>query len=379
LKKKILYFSNIFPHYRLAIWKDLLNSKTFDLEIFFSQKNPFGIHSPELKDIFTSNERSKLHFVKNYWIKQKILIWQSKIIKTAFFSQFDYLLLLGEMNIISSWISIFIAKLRGKKVYMWSHGIYGNENVFKKFFRLLFLRQADFIFLYENRSKLLLKQNGFSEDSLEVVYNSLDYDLHNKIYLQLKNTKRSDIITFFLDNSLPVIIFIGRLTANKKINLLIDALKNINNQKTSYNLLIVGEGEKLDFLKNAYQNPINDGWLYFYGSSYESSITSQLIYHSDLCVSPGNIGLTAIHSLSFGTPVASHNNFINQMPEVEAIIDGENGFLFQENDTIDMANKIVLWFSNNPNVNKEIVRKIITEKYNPDNQLSIFKKHFSNG
>ena len=56
-----------------------------------------------------------------------------------------------------------------------------------------------------------------------------------------------------------------------------------------------------------------------------------------------------------------------------------NGFLFQENDTIDMANKIVLWFSNNPKVNKEIVRKIITEKYNPDNQLSIFKKHFSYG
>lgn len=376
MKKKIIYFTNIFPHYRLAIWKDLLNSKTFDLEIFFSQKNPFGIHSPELKDIFTSNERSKLHFVKNYWIKQKILIWQSKIIKTAFFSQFDYLLLLGEMNIISSWISIFIAKLRGKKVYMWSHGIYGNENVFKKFFRLLFLRQADFIFLYENRSKLLLKQNGFSEDSLEVVYNSLDYDLHNKIYLQLKNTKRSDIITFFSDNSLPVIIFIGRLTTNKKINLLIDALKNINNQKTSYNLLIVGEGEKLDFLKNAYQNSINDGWLYFYGSSYESSITSQLIYHSDLCVSPGNIGLTAIHSLSFGTPVASHDNFENQMPEVEAIIDGENGFLFKENSPDDLANKIDSWFLINSNIDKDLIRRIIVEKYNPKNQKRIFEKIF---
>ena len=26
-EKKILYFTNIFPHYRLAIWKGLLNSK----------------------------------------------------------------------------------------------------------------------------------------------------------------------------------------------------------------------------------------------------------------------------------------------------------------------------------------------------------------
>ena len=377
--KKGLYFTNTFPHYRHAIWKKLINSKDFNLDFFFSMKNPLGIYSPDIYDFFNKSELSKLHVIKNYWFKKKILVWQSSVIKTVFFSKFDYVMFLGEMNIISSWISIFIAKLRGKKVYMWSHGIYGNENIFKKFFRLLFLKQANLIFLYENRSKLLLKQNGFSEDSLEVVYNSLDYDLHNKIYLQLKNTKRSDIITYFSDNSLPVIIFIGRLTANKKINLLIDALKNINNQKTSYNLLIVGEGEKLDFLKKAYQNSINDGWLYFYGSSYESSITSQLIYHSDLCVSPGNIGLTAIHSLSFGTPVASHNNFINQMPEVEAIIDGENGFLFQENDTIDMANKIVLWFSNNPKVNKEIVRKIITKKYNPDKQLSVFKKHFSNG
>ena len=61
-------------------------------------------------------------------------------------------------------------------------------------------------------------------------------------------------------------------------------------------------------------------------------------------MSIGNIGLTAIHSLSFGTPVASHDNFENQMPEVEAIIDGENGFLFEENNSNDLIDKIEQWF-----------------------------------
>jgi hypothetical protein len=215
LKKKILYFTNIFPHYRLAIWKGLLNSKAFDLEIYFSQKNPLGIHSPELKDIFTNNEISKLHLIKNYWVKKKVLIWQSKIIKTALFSEFDYLLLLGEMNVVSSWISIFIAKLRGKKIFMWSHGIYGNERFLKKYLRLLYLKQSDFIFLYENRAKSLLQQNGFHENSLAVVYNSLNYDLYGKLYKRLLNTDKNEFITFFKDNSLPTIIFIGRLT---KIN-----------------------------------------------------------------------------------------------------------------------------------------------------------------
>jgi len=379
LKKKILYFTNIFPHYRLAIWKGLLNSKAFDLEIYFSQKNPLGIHSPELKDIFTNNEISKLHLIKNYWVKKKVLIWQSKIIKTALFSEFDYLLLLGEMNVVSSWISIFIAKLRGKKIFMWSHGIYGNERFLKKYLRLLYLKQSDFIFLYENRAKSLLQQNGFHENSLAVVYNSLNYDLYGKLYKRLLNTDKNEFITFFKDNSLPTIIFIGRLTKIKRLPVLIEAVRKLNQIKIRYNLLIVGSGEDQTYLENTYNSIVEKGWLHFYGNCFDDNKTSELIYHSDLCVSPGNIGLTAIHSLSYGTPVASHNNFNNQMPEVEAIIDGENGFLFKENDSNDLANNIDNWFLNNSNVDKDFIRRIILEKYNPENQIRIFENIFSNG
>ena len=376
MKKKILYFTNIFPHYRLAIWKGLLNSKAFDLEIYFSQKNPLGIHSPELKDVFTSNETSKLRLIKNYWVKNKVLIWQSKIIKTALFSEFDCLLLLGEMNVISSWISIFIAKIRGKRIFMWSHGIYGNESFIKRTIRLIFLKLADVIFIYENRAKLLLQQNGFDETSLAVVYNSLNYDLYDKLYERLLKTNKNDFISFFKYNSLPTIIFVGRLTKSKNLPVLIESVRKLNQIKIKYNLLIVGSGEDQTYLENTFRSLITDGWLHFYGNCFDEKKASELIYHSDLCVSPGNIGLTAIHSLSYGTPVASHNNFNNQMPEVEAIIDGENGFLFIENNSDDLANKIDNWFLENPNIDKDWIRRIIVEKYNPENQMRIFEKMF---
>lgn len=370
--KKLLYFTNIFPHYRLAIWKSLLNSNNFDLEIFFSQKNPIGIHTPKLQEVFNDREISQLHFIKNYWIRNKVLIWQSKIVKTALFSEFDYLLLLGEMSILSSWISIFIAKLRGKKILLWTHGIYGNESSLKKYFRLLFLKQSDVIFLYENRAKSLLLQNGFQENSLAVVYNSLNYELFEKLYRRLLNTKKKEFITFFKDNSLPTIIFIGRLTKIKQLPILIEALKFSNYANSRYNLLIVGSGKYKKYLENTYKSFIDKGWLHFYGDCFDDNKTSELIYHSDLCVSPGNIGLTAIHSLSYGTPVASHNNLNNQMPEVEAIIDGENGFLFEENNSDDLANKIDNWFLNNSNPDKDVIRKIIIDKYNPKYQMRIF-------
>jgi glycosyltransferase involved in cell wall biosynthesis len=377
--KKILFFTNIFPHYRFAIWKKLINSNQFIFDIYFSPTNPLNIPAPDLKNLFDDQEKAKLHFLKNYWLNKKVLIWQSEVLRLTAFSKFDYIMLLGEMYIISSWIACLIAKIRGKKIYMWSHGLYGNESYIKKHIRLNFLKLADVIFLYENRAKKLLVKNGFDERTLDVVYNSLDFDTHQKHYNQLKKEDSTYFKKLFKDESLPTIIFIGRITEKKKIDILIGAINKLNQTKASYNLLIVGEGENLEFYKASSQKCIESGWLNFYGKSYNTEETGQLIYNSDLCVSPGNIGLTAVHCLSYGTPVASHSNYKNQMPEVETIIDGENGFLFEENDHVDLANKINLWFSKKHKLDKDEIRKIVVEKYNPDNQLAIFTKRFING
>ena len=377
--KTILYFTNIFPHYRFAIWKKLIGSNKFILDIYFSPTNPLNIPAPDLKNLFNDQHRTKFHFLKNYWLNKRILIWQSEVLRLTAFSKFDCIMLLGEMYIISSWIACLIAKMRGKKIYMWSHGLYGNENFIKKHIRLTFLKLADVIFLYENRAKKLLIKNGFEKSTLDVVYNSLDFDTHQKHYHKLEKEDNSKVKKLFKHESLPIILFIGRITERKKIDILIKAIIKLNQAKISYNLLIVGEGDNLEFYKASNQKFIDSGWLNFYGKSYNTEETGQLIYNSDLCVSPGNIGLTGIHCLSYGTPVASHSNYNNQMPEVEAIIDGENGFLFEENNHVDLAHKINFWFSKKHKLDRDEIRKIVVEKYNPDNQLTIFTKRFLNG
>ena len=60
-------------------------------------------------------------------------------------------------------------------------------------------------------------------------------------------------------------------------------------------------------------------------------------------VSPGNTGLNAVHALSYGTPVGTHNNFNNQMPEAAIIEDKMTGFFFNEDDSEDLSLKIDLW------------------------------------
>ena len=54
-------------------------------------------------------------------------------------------------------------------------------------------------------------------------------------------------------------------------------------------------------------------------------------------------------------------------------------FLFKEYDFVNLAEKINLWFTKKSKSNRDKIRKIVVEKYNPDNQSAIFTKRFLNG
>ena len=120
---------------------------------------------------------------------------------------------------------------------------------------------------------------------------------------------------------------------------------------------------------------LEKGWIYFYGETYNESELSELIYSSDLMVSPGNTGLNSVHALSYGTPVGTHNNFDKQMPEAAVIEDQKTGFFFKENDTTDLSLNIELWFSKSDiSLTRAERRSIIDKKYNPEYQLKKIQK-----
>ncbi len=373
--KKTIYITNIFPLYRKSLWEKLIRNNSFDLDIHFSDYNPMGI-----KNINTTSLEPKiqnhLKKIKNLWFFNRIIIWQKGVIKLAAFGTYNNIMFLGEFQILSTWIAILIAKVRGKKILLWSHGLYGNESYLKKRLRILFYSFAQINIVYEEKAKQLLINEGFQAETIEVIYNSLNFDKQNLIYSKLENGEYVNPINFFNDKSLHTVFFVGRITPQKKINELIDSLSILNNKGVKYNLLIIGDGPILNKLKNEYNNFVELGWLHFYGSTYDENELANLIFHSDLCVSPGNIGLTAIHSLTYGTSVASHSNFRNQMPEVEIIKEGENGFMFEENNIEDLAIKIES-FLNTKRKSKKVIRNKIVELYNPQNQLNIFKRILS--
>ena len=86
-----------------------------------------------------------------------------------------------------------------------------------------------------------------------------------------------------------------------------------------------------------------DAQCWLFGPCYDDNTIGELFYNAHACVSPGNVGLTAIHSLTFGCPVITHGNLPNQMPEFEAIKPGITGDFFEENNIEDLQKTILKW------------------------------------
>jgi glycosyltransferase involved in cell wall biosynthesis len=373
-KENILFITNFFPLYRKNIWEKLLSNKKSNVIFYFDPIQNEGIQVEELFFSESNSKENNFKKVKNFYFFGRV-IWQSKIIKECLLSSFNQAIFLGDMNILSTWIGLIICRLRNKKTILWTHGFYGNEKFFKRYLRVVFYSIGNKYLLYEQRGKKLMINAGFDSSKIFVVYNSLDYELQKKYFKKNQEYNLRRELNFFKNPNLKTILFLGRLTSVKKIDLLIKSVNKLNSKRVNFNLLIIGEGPQKKLLKKISKKGLEKGWIYFYGKTYNESELSKLIFSSDLMVSPGNTGLNAVHALSYGTPVGTHNNFNNQMPEAAIIEDKMTGFFFNENDSDDLSFKIELWFSKfSINLNRAERRRAIDEKYNSKYQIKEIQK-----
>lgn len=380
-RKNISVITNIAPHYRSLLWERLLKSNTYHFNFYFGDNLFQGIEKINFEDERFASVQSQIHHLSNVYFKGKLLFWQQGILTTCIVKKIDTAIILGDSYIISNWIAAVILRFKGTKVVFWSHGLYGDEPWLKKWYRTLFYRLANDHLLYERRAKELMIASGFKANKLHVIFNSLDYESNLKFRSTSQGLIKKETLSFFNNPEQPTVLFIGRLTKVKKLIYLVKAIKALKSQNYKVNLLIIGEGDQKETLKKQMLSLNIEDQCYLYGPCYSEEILAKLIASSDLCVSPGNVGLTAIHCMSYGTPVLTHDNFNRQMPEVGAISEGENGCFFKENDLSSMVDRIKDWLFNNKLTRNQIrynCYEIIDKYYNPDYQVRVIENLLDN-
>ncbi len=355
-KPKILLIEPILPHYRKDVFRILSEYDGFEM-YYMAGENYQGIKGISPPDSFISKHRSfSLLGHRFYYLKESIR--NIKKIKP------DVIICTGiDFHLIHTVLIFFRFRIIGKKrFYWWSHATTGKQGKTGYLLRKFVYNKSSGLMAYNQSGKNILQGMGISETRIAVVNNSINNEDYGFLNYDLADKSEKEVFT---------ILYSGRVTKAKKVDLLIKALglakkKGLN----EFKCYIIGEGEIESLRQLTEENNIKNE-IVFTGARYGKE-NHEFFLRSDLFVYPGGIGLSIVHAMSFGLPVITTDNTADQFPEFELLVQGVNGDLFTDNSEMDLAGKIIAWKSvmdeKGDQTRNACIQRIKDMEYLPDKQ-----------
>jgi glycosyltransferase involved in cell wall biosynthesis len=372
--RRILIVYPYFAHYRAPVLKELALRGASE----YAFASGVSTDIPNLKLIDASCFGDALQTgnwieLDNRWLYGPIL-WQRGLLP-CLLQRWDTVIFLGSMFYLSTWAGALLLRALRRRVVFWGHGFYGNESGVKRWARRLFCQLPNEHLLYGNYARDLMIGMGFDGAALHVVYNSLDSAKQRALWVARGVHWPKELRQLMgLSDEARVICFVGRLVPGKALEVLIEALA-LMRPHAQVVLQIIGDGPEKEALERQAASLGLAESVLFVGPCYDEERLGMLIGGADLVVSPGNVGLTAMHAFAFGTPVVTHGDPTRQMPEYEVIRPGVTGFFFQFGDSRDLATRCLDWFKRGIDRSKVAAAcgEVIDRYYNPVRQRTIIE------
>lgn len=366
-EKAICCVFNYPSHYNYAIYQTM--GKELGCEFFF-----FDSIFQDIKSFDTSKLTGFQKNIHTIQIGFKGFLFHTGIRK-IFNRKYTHYILTGSSTYLINWLIILYSKMTRKKVFLWCHGLHVPAIRWRsRIVAKLFFSHVDGLLMYNSYFVSNMIDIGCNPQKIFIIHNSLDTQEQSSIY---KSLSQSDKYRNHFGNNDPVVIYIGRIQKWKRLDLLVNAISKLNEEDNKVNLVIVGGISDDNTLDDKVKELNLEDRVWFYGPSYDELENGQLLYDANVCVCPTQTGLTSIHSLTFGTPFVTSNNFENQGPEFEVVTDGVTGSFYREGDADDLAYHIWRW----ANVSRErreairvAARKTIESEWSVDYQINLLKR-----
>lgn len=371
---RVLIFQRIIPHYRIPIFKAL--SKHFDLIV---------CHGKEHKRSFLKDHSGDIGFkhcqIKNFYLSRTndTLVFQNIFMPLIKYHP-DVVILEFSLGILSNLLIFFLRKFLKYKLILWSHGynrkkgFHPNKSIVDKI-RLKLINLADGMILYSNEGKKVLSR-WVNPEKLYVAPNTLDTVSLIKIRKKCEEIGREVIKKKWGLQYSKIIIFIGRLIKEKRVDCLLQVFSEVKKKFKDCCLIVIGDGPEKSYLKTLVQD-LNLNDVFFFGEIYDSEKTGELLFISDILVNPGYVGLSVVHALCFDTPVITLTEDGNKLfhgPEIEYIENAKTGFV--ASNINEMIDKILLIITDEKILRdlKLSIRKIVKRKLGIEKMINTFRE-----
>ncbi|HOP50603.1 MAG TPA: glycosyltransferase [Ignavibacteriales bacterium] len=242
------------------------------------------------------------------------------------------------------------------------------SDIFLAFLRLIFANLADLHLYYASVGFEIYKSYFVKSEKMHLLSNSPDTDKLLKVYNELKKSVHPENNT---------IIHVGRLVKWKKVDLLLKAVKIIKERIPNVKLKVIGDGPEKQNLQKLVDDFELKNNVDFLGAIYEPKVLGKEFLSSEIYVIAGMGGLSINEAMCFAKPIICS---VCDGTEKDLVFENFNGLYFQEDNYLDLAEKIIFLLQNKEMLNNfgQNSLKIIEEKINinilVENYLKAFHK-----
>lgn len=243
------------------------------------------------------------------------------------------LVVLAGYHRIEYWAQLFAAFLSGKKVAVFCDSTANDKpfSLLKAIPKWIFFHAVDGFFAYGERSRNYICSYGIKPEKVffrcQAAALPHHYSPDSAITTRVVAQQSQDH---------PVFLYVGRLSHEKDLHILLDAFHTVVQQYSDAKLRLVGSGPLRESLEaQAKQLGLNDS-VVFTGGKTINELEGE--YAKATCmVLPSNSepwGLVVNEALSYGCPVVV-SEACGCVPEL--VIDGFTGFSFRTGNTAELA------------------------------------------
>ena len=321
----VLLVQRAIAPYRVQLFQKMAQSNRLDLTV------AAGV-SRLLDGIDSASDLEDANVLRlgNHAIGSEVkVLWQSGLLSNIISRRFDVIIAEFNIRIVSNVVACLLSKVLRRRFVWWGHGMGPSSSALSVRIRLWLISISDAIVLYDNDNARHLVELGVPSNKVFVAVNSIDTDRIAEITQKTKSRPRTRVLC------------VGRLISTKKVDLLIKgfafARESLPHGTT---LTIIGNGPERTELESLVSSLGVESQVEFTGAIYEEDQLAPYFLSSWVSVSPGYVGLSAIHSLAYGLPMLVARDDPHS-PEVSALEDNVNAVFFKSDDPIELARLLV--------------------------------------
>lgn len=323
--RKIRILHHWVPEYRVALYEGLGRVYPGEVEIFASRE---GAKIPyQLKGVKVDYNHPFSYFGP--------VSWQKGLTLRGLVPRRDIVVINGDIREISSIWAAVKAKMLGIKVLWWAQHRGSSSTNLSAVIRLFISRLlSDEFICYTRTGVEYLVEKGFKRERVFATGNTIDQaPIRNAIDYwtqeRLKEFRKQAGI-----EGKKLFLCCGYMRPKVRLDLFIRAMSSA--KLKNVHLVVIGDGDMKSSYNELAKSLGVDSRIVWRPATHDQKEMAPWFLSAKAFVYPGSIGLSILHSLSYGLPVITHGNVDHQMPEFEVMENGRTGYTFSEGNVDEL-------------------------------------------